>query len=277
VITTIAVVCGLALPVMGQGLPKVPPSHVVVVVMENRAAQQIIGSADAPYINALAKEGASFTRSYAVAHPSEPNYLALFSGSTHDLTRNTCPLSLSGPNLARSLIESGRTFVGYSEGLPSRGFDGCTAAGGYARKHAPWVNYSGLPASTNEPFAAFPAGDFDQLPTVAFVVPNLANDMHDGTIAAGDAWLRRNIDPFVRWAKTHDALLILTWDEDDGRSDNQIATILHGPMVKAGVYTQRIDHYSVLRTIGDLYSLSPVGKAADAAVIGNAWRVNRGN
>ncbi len=276
VITAIAVICGAAVPVMAQGLPKVPPSHVVVVVMENRAAQQIIGSSDAPYINALAKDGATFARSFAVAHPSEPNYLALFSGATNDLTRNICPLSLSGPNLARALIESGRTFVGYSEGLPSRGFDGCAAAGGYARKHAPWVNYSELPASTNEPFSAFPVGDFDRLPTVAFVVPNLKNDMHDGTIAAGDAWLQRNIDPFVHWAKTHNALLILTWDEDDGKHDNQIATIMYGPMVKTGVYAERVDHYSILRTIGDLYSLPPVGKAANAVAISNAWRVNTG-
>jgi len=216
-------------------------------------------------------------RSFAVAHPSEPSYLALFSGSTHGLTSNICPLNLSGPNLARALIESGRTFVGYSEGLPSRGFEGCTAASGYARKHAPWVNYSELPVSTNEPFAAFPIRDFDRLPTVAFVVPNLMNDMHDGTIAAGDAWLQRNIDSYVHWAKTHNALLILTWDEDDGKRDNRIATIMHGPMVKAGAYTQRIDHYDVLRTIEDLYSLPPSGKAADAVAIGNAWRVNPGN
>ena len=119
--------------------------------------------------------------------------------------------------------------------------------------------------------------DFDRLPTVAFVIPNLMNDMHDGTIAAGDAWLQRNMDSYVRWAKTHNALLILTWDEDDGKQDNRIATIMYGPMVKAGTYTQRIDHYGVLRAIEDLYSLPPIGKAADAVAIGNAWRTNPGN
>jgi len=263
--------CWAAPDAAAQGLPNVPPSHVVLVVMENHASRQIIGSPEAPYINALAAGGAYFERSFAIAHPSEPNYLALFSGSTHGVDSDACPLNLTGRNLAQASFEAGRTFVGYSEGLPSPGFQGCTASGGYARKHAPWVNFAELPASTNQPFAAFPAGHLDQLPTIAFVIPNLKNDMHDGSIADGDAWLRTNIEPYVRWARTHNALLILTWDEDDYNGNNQIPTIFHGPMVKAGVYTARVNHYNVLRTIEDLFSLPHSGMAATAAAIDNAW------
>ena len=55
------------------------PSHVVVVMEENHNYSEIMGSSQAPYINTLASMGAVFTHSYGVSHPSEPNYLALFS------------------------------------------------------------------------------------------------------------------------------------------------------------------------------------------------------
>lgn len=121
-------------PGASPGLP--PPAHVVVVVMENKAYGQVIGSPQAPYINRLAREGASFTNWHAVTHPSQPNYLAMFSGSTYGVTSDDCPQSLRGPNLARQLLDAGRTFAGYSEAMPSTGFTGC-GAGGYARKHNP--------------------------------------------------------------------------------------------------------------------------------------------
>jgi hypothetical protein len=244
-----AAVGAAACAAMAQGLPAKPPDHVVIVVMENHAASQIVGSAAAPYINKLAGTGAYFSESFAVAHPSEPNYLALFSGSTHGVTDDRCPLSYQGPNLAQQLLSAGKTFIGYSENLPSAGFTGCTAAGGYARKHAPWVNFKKLPASVNQPFTAFPAADFAGLPTVSFVVPSLANDMHDGTVTAADAWLQKHIGPYADWAMAHNSLLIVTWDEDDTHHGNQIATLFHGPMVKPGVYSNRITHYDVLRTI----------------------------
>src|SRR6476620_3448910 len=67
------------------------PDHVVVVVMENRGYSDIVGSASAPYINSLARSSASFTRSHAITHPSQPNYLALFSGSTQGVTDDSTP------------------------------------------------------------------------------------------------------------------------------------------------------------------------------------------
>ena len=57
-------------------------AHIVVVVMENHGYSDVIGNPQAPFLNSLAQQGLSLTQSYAVTHPSEPNYLALFSGST---------------------------------------------------------------------------------------------------------------------------------------------------------------------------------------------------
>ncbi|HEV2376094.1 MAG TPA: alkaline phosphatase family protein, partial [Streptosporangiaceae bacterium] len=66
--------------------------HLVVVVMENKNYSDIIGRPDeAPYINSLATGGALFSNSFAVTHPSQPNYLALFSGSTQGVTSDDCP------------------------------------------------------------------------------------------------------------------------------------------------------------------------------------------
>ncbi|MBA3825873.1 MAG: acid phosphatase, partial [Ktedonobacterales bacterium] len=208
--------------------------HIVIVVEENHSYSDIIGANDAPFINGLAQQGALFTASHAVTHPSEPNYLALFGGSTYNLSSDACPESFSGPNLASELFGHSLSFTGYSESMPTTGFRGCAdASGEYARKHNPWVNFSDVPAASNQPFSSFPS-DYGQLPNVAFVVPNLQNDMHDGSVASGDAWLQSNLGNYLTWAQTNNSLLILTWDEDDGAPANQIPTIFVGAHVKVG-------------------------------------------
>ena len=263
----------LALPAFALAQPIPRPDHVVIVIEENKSFEQIVGSAQAPYINALASEGALFTRSFAVAHPSEPNYLALFSGSTHGVPDDRCPLRLSGENLATELARKGLGFAIYSESMPVPGFTGC-AAGHYARKHNPAANWADTPPQANLPFSMFPA-DYSKLPAVSFVVPDLLNDMHDGEPAAsiprGDRWLKEHLDAYVKWARTHNSLLVLTWDEDDGSSANRIVTIFVGPMVKRGEYAERIDHYGVLRTVIAMYGLRPPGEAARSAPIEGIW------
>jgi len=247
------------------------PRHIVVVIMENHSYPEIIGNTASPFINRLARRGALFTRSYAITHPSEPNYLALFSGSTHGLRDEGCPHRFPGRNLAADLIAAGRRFTGYAEGLPSAGSAACVA-GGYARKHAPWTDFSSVPRSAGQRFASFPGRDFARLPAVSFVVPDLCHDMHDCGVSTGDAWLRAHIAGYARWAITHDSLLILTWDEDDGSRVNHIPTIFVGQMIRPGTYRERITHYNVLRTIENAYHLRHDGHAAAVRPITNVWR-----
>ncbi|HWE92180.1 MAG TPA: alkaline phosphatase family protein [Pseudonocardiaceae bacterium] len=245
------------------------PDHVVVVMEENHSYGDIVGSADAPYLNALAGQGALFTSSFAVAHPSEPNYVALFSGSTQGLTDDSCPHTFAADNLGAQLSSARLGFTGYSEDLPSVGDPSCTA-GGYARKHSPWSNFPTVPAADSQPFSAFPT-DYSRLPAVSFVIPNLTDDMHDGTIAEGDTWLRSHLDGYAQWAKAHHSLLIVTWDEDDYSQANQIPTMIVGQQAKPGRYGERIDHYSVLRTLETMYGLPALGQAASAAPITDCW------
>jgi acid phosphatase len=252
-------------------LAQVPsPAHVIVVIEENHGYSQIIGSPQAPYINSLATQGALFTKSYALTHPSQPNYLALFSGSTQGITDNSCPHTFSTQSLESELIATGKSFVGYSEGLPAHGSKMCKS-GEYARKHAPWTDFSKDLARDNQPFTSFPT-DFTKLPTVAWVIPNLDDDMHDGTIQQGDSWLQTHLMSYVTWARNNNSLLIVQWDEDQRRSTNHIATIFVGPMVKPGKYGEMINHYNILRTIEDMYGLPHLGKSATAKPITDVWK-----
>ena len=255
------------------------PDHIVLVIEENHAYSQIINSPDAPYINRLAAQGALFTQSFGITHPSQPNYLALFSGSMQGITDNSCPHTFTTPNLGHNLIAAGLTFAGYSEDLPSVGSDICSE-GHYVRKHNPWVNWqdsatNGLPATTNLPMTNFPT-EYNTLPTVSIIVPNQLNDMHSGKksemIQAGDLWLQTHLNAYVQWAQQHNSLLIVTWDEDNKKENNRIATLFIGPMVQAGRYEQRITHYNVLRTIEDLYGLSHSGASTAAIPVTHIWR-----
>jgi acid phosphatase len=163
----------------------------------------------------------------------------------------------------------------------------------YARKHVPWVSFSNLPrgatsaTSCNLRFRDFPSGpeQFDSLPTVSFVIPNLENDMHNGALAtsvcSGDIWLRKRLDPYYQWAKTHNSLLILTFDECDDRSkmhgltdpsaqpldqerkdlQNRICTIFAGASIKPDDYPEGcgITHVNILRTLESMYGLPRSG------------------
>ena len=271
-----------ALVLLGTGCsqkPAVPaPDHVVIAIMENRSRTEIVGAQDAPYITSLASDdhAATFTASYGVEHPSQPNYFDLFAGSDEGVGDDYVPTNqpYNTDNLARELMDVGKSFVIYSEDLPSVGSND-SISGAYRRKHNPLVDWMGtgkfqVPESLNQRFASFPT-DFSKLPTVCYVVPNQNNDMHDGTIAQGDSWIRDHMAAYIQWAKTHNSLFIITWDEDDHTAGNNIPTIFNGAIVKPGTYDEHITHFSVLRTIEDMYHLRHADSAAFATPITDVW------
>ena len=277
-------------------LPSPPPSHIVVVIEENYSYSQIIGSGPsvyAPYINDLCATpySAVFTNSWAIEHPSEPNYLDLYSGQNQGTTGSDgypAGVPFTTPNLGAQLLAAGKTFETYSEDMPSPGYDGSNI-GLYWRKHNPcqnWVVATGTPGtnqygpSINLPYVGyFPVStNYASLPTVSFLVPNSVNDMHDGSypsnIPPGDNWFHTHVDTLLNWALANNTLVILTFDEGDVSLTNQIPTIFYGPMVKGGTYSELINHYNVLRTIENLYGLSYIGNAASATTITDCWRAS---
>jgi phosphatidylinositol-3-phosphatase len=285
------------------------PDHIVIVIEENHSYDEIIGSPSnvAPYIKELAKQGASFTDSHGLTHPSQPNYLHLFSGDNQGVTTDDRPgtLPFNTPNLAAELFDRNLGFTGYSEDLPEVGSDVnmTNADKGYVRKHNPWVNWqsdeTGLTPEINQPFFPladqdpdFPTGfpsDFAQLPAVSIVVPNELHDMHTpinmnentlspSLINRADTWLKNNLGAYIEWAQENNSLFILTWDENDAVRDkvtmnNRIPTIMIGPksMVRPGQYNEKITHHNVLRTIEDMHGLDHAGKAATATAITSAF------
>jgi acid phosphatase len=247
------------------------PQHVVVIVEENKTLAQITGAGAAPFIRAMAARGALFTGAHGVTHPSLPNYFALFAGLTNT-NGDDCPAAGISPhaaNVGSELLAARLSFVGYAEGLPATGSTVC-AAGTYARKHAPWVAFDNIPKRDSRPMSAFPA-TYDALPTLAILIPDVDDDMHDGTIEEGDDWLRTHVAGLLAWADAHDTLIVLTWDEGFDAS-NSIPTIFYGPMVKPGRYSEPITHYNVLRTLEDLYGLPHTGRAGAALPIIDCWR-----
>jgi hypothetical protein len=242
-------------------------AHVVIVVEENHGPAAALAM---PYLASLRKTGATFTDSHGVAHPSEPNYLALWSGSTHGITSDACPVDLgSAPSLGSQLLKSGRTVAAYSQGLPSPGSSVCSA-GDYARKHNPLADFTATadPAH-NLPITAFPS-DFGALPSVSLVVPDLQHDAHDGSIATADRWLHDELGAYAAWAPSHDSLLIVTFDEaDGGTAANSILTVFSGAHVRHGRSSEVIDHLRVLHTIESSFGLRLLGRTA--APITDVW------
>ncbi len=231
------------------------PDHVVVVVMENHALGEIVDPESAPFINGLAEGGALFVNAFAVSHPSEPNYFALFSGSTQGVRDNGDYL-LDAPTLAGALGKMGKSFIGYVET-------------GSPRKHNPWESFKNS-RDVERNLSEFPS-DFSRLPNVSFVIPNLDHDMHDGSVRDGDAWLKAHLGAYALWAKTHNSLLIVTFDEDDYSAANRIPTIIAGARVRPGRYSERISHYSVLSTLLAIYALPPFAEAAATPPISAIW------
>ena len=257
--------------------------HVVIVIEENTDYSQVLGDrVNAPFINELADGGVNFTEFYGITHPSQPNYLHLFSGDHQGVVDDAKPTTYPWitSNLGAALIAAGATFRGYSEDLPAIGDRDTTGVdaviGGvtrklYRRKHNPWANWQAaiggpigtnqLAPETNVRFLDFPA-DFSQLPDVAFVVPNEQNDMHDGTIRMGDDWLRANLADYAKWARTHDSLLIVTFDEDDFSGPNKIPTVFHGAGLTPGtVNATRWTLHNLLRTLEDMHGAAHSARA----------------
>ena len=250
-------------------------AHVIVVWMENREATSVTESS-MPYLYGLAQTYGRADEFYAVTHPSLPNYLALWSGSTQGVSDDGIH-DLAGPSLSSEVAAAGLSWRIFAQGYPSTpgchtagsygaSQDGPGVPGAYARKHVPAMSFISV-SSSRECSNIQPLAKFDPGVNVALVVPNLCNDMHDCSAATGDAFLRAFLPEVFDapdWAHT---LLVVSFDE--GTSDNhgggRVFTLVARQGLSRLASSTEHDHYGLLRTIETVFGLRCLGKSCDAA------------
>lgn len=269
--------------------------HVIWIWLENKSYRQIIGSTRAPYLNSLARECGVADNYHNVTHPSLPNYLAATSGlavSSAGLPWTSyldCDPGVFCGTAAASIFGQGETWRAYAESMPSD----CdrSASGEYAPKHNPAVYYTTLRgcAAGDVPYSRLTADLADgRLAAFSFITPNLTDDMHDGTVADGDRWLRRNLPAILRspeYASGTTAVFI-TWDEGDGGtraercqadvSDESchVPALVISPSTPAGTRPGTLfSHYSLLGTAEQLLGLPALGQAARSPTMTEAFRL----
>ena len=247
----------------------VPPDfdHAVVLVLENKEYDAVIGNSDAPYLNGLADGAGLATRFYGIRHPSLPNYLALLGGSTFGITSDCTNCVARGRSLVDQLDAHGITWKGYMGGMPSACYTGATY-GRYAKKHNPFMYFPSITSDAARCAQVQPLTKLNadlkagSLPRFAFVSPDLCADMHDCSVASGDLYLSHLI-PRILTALGTDGVLFVTFDEGSTSAGcctvakgGHIATIVAGPAVTTPVRSSvPYDLYSILRTIEEAWNL----------------------
>jgi phosphatidylinositol-3-phosphatase len=269
--------------------------HVVWIWMENHSFGQIIGNrSQAPYINAIAARCGLATNYHNTTHPSLPNYLAATSGLAQArlpiLSFLDCNVSVVCDTSAPSIFGQGETWKAYEESMPSR----CATSnsGEYAVRHNPAPYYTSLSgcASRDVPYAQL-GTDLarNALPAFSFITPNLIDDMHDGTIAQGNAWLASHLPAILNSGqyRAGTTAVFITWDEGSGgypiedcdnttttNSSCRVATIVISPSTPAGATSGAFfSHYSLLGTTEQLLGLPKLGQASSSPTMIAAFRL----
>ena len=253
---------------------------IVVVMLENKDERD---ARKQPFLGRLVERGTYFTNYYGVAHPSQPNYIAMISGST-DGVRGDSVARLERPHLGQQVS----SWMVYAEGYPADSCDLRPTIGRYARKHVPFLSFADV--QDNKEYCRNHITNLDgflldahnhTLPQFSLVIPNMDHDAHDQPLSRADEWLARIFEPLLADpAFFRDVLLIITFDEDDAnwpylrnRRNNHIYMVFFGESVIPGTVKTSYDHYDLLRTIEEILHVQPMGTGdANATVIGGIWR-----
>jgi acid phosphatase len=266
-------------------MPNPSAANVVVVMLENHSAAQVLGSPFMPFFNALASQFSLAGNYFANSHPSIGNYFMLTTGRL-ETTDDHFAGTVADDNIVRALTSAGKSWKAYMESLPAQGYTGNDVVP-YVRHHDPFAFLTDVLDSSAQqnqlvPFPQF-AADLaaGALPDFAFVVPNLENDAHDcpgeaptctdaDKLAAADSWLQTNIAPLISSPAFANGVLIITFDEgvigDVANGGGQVATVLVGAHVKQGFRSVTFyQHQSTLRLVLDLLGVGDhPGQSANA-------------
>ncbi len=121
-------------------------------------------------------------------------------------------------------------------------------AGAYSIDVDPFMHFDGVRTAPARRHRVVPLGQLDadltanRLPHFAVVTPDLWHDMHSGSVAAGDRFLRDLYDRLTASPAWPDTRLIVTFDEgasrqgiDGGPGGGRVATVVVGAGVPGGV------------------------------------------
>ena len=260
----------------GGGGGSVPPSsHVFLLVEENHSYSQVIGSSSMPYLNSLANKYGLATKYYANTHPSIGNYFMMTTGQIITNNDGDCG-TVSNDNLVRHLITAGKTWKSYAESLPYAGYIGCDT-GAYVKRHNPFSYFTDVVNSSTEKYNLVPFTQFktdlanNHLPQFSFIVPNVNDDGHNGTLSAADYWLKVNIAPLLASSTFQkDGILIIVFDEsvssDTQGGGGHVAALVIGPKVLAGhKSTVTYQHQNALKTLMQALGVSSFPGATSSA------------
>lgn len=260
---------------------------VFTIVMENHSRADILGNPAAPFINTLAAQSAvagGYHDSYV--HPSEPNYFWMVAGQNFGVLDDNDPAShhlASTSHLADQLEAAGLTWKTYQDGMGAP--CGLVSHDRYAAKHNPFVYFNDVNGWDGQAFQPSTRCtehivDLNQLdkdiaanslPKYAFITPNLDHDMHDGTIAQGDAWLQEQVTKIVGTdAFNNGGVIFVLWDEGSNSADDP-PFIAVSPNAKANfVSTADYTTSSYLKTVQTILGVQtlPCGETAASSTVG---------
>ena len=245
----------------GPPSPAPQPSHVFVIVMENRSYSQAIAGS---YTAQLARQYGVASNYRGVTHPSLPNYLAMTCGSTWGVINDGFH-SLPAGGLGAQLTQAGITWRAYMEGM---GSDCMRSGNGYALKHDPFPYYGSACPPQVVPLSGFAQDMAGDVPRFVWITPNQCHSGHDCSTATADAWLASFVPQILATSAWRDGgVLFVTWDEGED-SANSVLTIVIHPGAPVHASDIAYNHYSLLATIEDALGVPRLGAAA------NAWAMS---
>lgn len=249
---------------------------VLIVVLENTDADD---ASRAPFLSRFARQGATLANFYAEGRPSQPNYIAMTSGSLHGVGTND-NVDLNVRHIGDLLEAKGRSWKVYAEGFPGNCFQG-RKSGSYYRKHNPFISYVNVQKDPKRCSRIVNADEFasdvrnNSLADYSFYIPDNNNNGHDTDIEYADRHLDKTFSPMLSNTRAmQDMLFVITFDEGAMFGGNHIYTAFQGPNVVPGSSSnQKHNHYSLLRTIEDAWDLGNLGQNdARAQPITGVWR-----
>ena len=269
-----------AATVVARGVDRPWFDHVYLIVLENRSDTDITDSADAPFLNSLIAGYGTALDYHAVAHPSQPNYFMLTAGSTFGIAEDGVH-DVNAPNLFDQIEAHGRSWHVYAQDYPGGCFRGDQADGGvdlvgapgaYVRRHNPAISFTDVAQGPGRCANITSLASFD--PAAAdfeMIIPNGANNMHDGSVAQADQFLAQLVPRILKSPDFARSVLFITCDEgttDDG-GGGRVPLIVVRPGIAAGFTSPTThSHRSLLRTIEDGWVLGCLADTCGAHSMG---------